>query len=73
VSIAQQIATPAPAPKARPRARRPGAPLQPIPERHTLLALTRIVGLIGVCALGTALIAGTVAVGIMMLASSLGG
>jgi hypothetical protein len=77
VSIAQQIATPTPDPKTRvkaqPKARRPPAPLQPIPERRTFLALARIIGLIGVCALGTALIAGTVAIGIMMFASSMGG
>ena len=37
------------------------------------LALVRIVGLIGICALGAALCAGTVAIGIMMFASSMGG
>jgi hypothetical protein len=69
VSIAQQIATPTPAV----RARRPGAPLQPIPERRVGLALVRIAGLLGICALGMALMAGTVAIGIMMFASSMGG
>ena len=69
MSIAQQIATPTPAI----RTRRPGAPLQPVPDRRVGLALVRIVGLIGICALGAALSAGTVAIGIMMFASSMGG
>lgn len=69
MSIAQQIATPTPAI----RARRPTAPLQAAPVPRRPWALVRIFGLIAVTALGTALIAGAVAVAIMMFASSLGG
>jgi hypothetical protein len=69
VSIAQQIATPTPAAKAR----RPGAPLQPVPDPRRAYALVRIVGLVALTALGTALFAGAVAISIMMVATSLGG
>ncbi len=69
MSIAQQIATPTPSV----RTRRPRAPMQPVPERRPGYALVRIFGLIAVTSLGAALIAGTVAIGIMMVASSLGG
>jgi hypothetical protein len=69
VTIAQQIATPNPAS----RARRPAAPLQPVAAPRRLLALVRIAGLLALTALGTALFAGVVAISIMMVASSLGG
>jgi hypothetical protein len=69
VSIAQQIATPTPKSKAR----RPSAPLQPVPAPRRAYALGRIFVLVAITALGTALLAGTVAVGLMMLASNLGG
>lgn len=69
MSIAQQIATRTP--PARPR--RPGAPLQPVPPRRRLYALVRIAGLMTLTALGAAFLAGTVAIGIMVVASNLGG
>ena len=69
MSIAQQIATPTPKTKAR----RPSAPLQPVLPRRTAYTLGRIFVLLAITALGTALLAGTVAVGLMMAASSLGG
>jgi hypothetical protein len=69
VSIAQQIATPAPKSKAR----RPSAPLVPVPAPRPAYALGRIFVLMAVTALGTALLVGTVAVGLMMVASNLGG
>ena len=69
MSIAQQIATPTPAAETR----HPGAPMQPAPERRPVYALVRIIGLIALTSLGAALMAGTVAIGIMMVASNLGG
>jgi hypothetical protein len=69
VSIAQQIATPTP----NARTRRPSAPLRPVPVARPGRTLARIFGLVGVTALGAALLAGTVAIGLMMFASSMGG
>lgn len=69
MSIAQQIATPTP----KSRARRPSAPLQLVPAPRRAYTLGRIFVLVAITALGTALLAGTVAVGLMMLASNLGG
>ena len=69
MSIAQQIATPTPAP----RTRRPSAPLQLAPTPRPGYTLARLLGLVGLTALGTALIAGAVAIAVLMLASSLGG
>jgi hypothetical protein len=69
VSIAQHLATPTPAS----RARRPAAPLQPAPTPRPGYALVRILGLITATALGTAMMAGAVAIAIMMFASSMGG
>ena len=69
MSIAQQIATRAPAP----RTRRPSAPLQAVPTPRPGYTLARIFGLLMVTALGAALMVGTVAIAIMMVASSLGG
>ena len=70
MSIAQQIATPTPRPKAR---RRPSAPLHPVVTRRPAYALGRIFALMAITALGAALLAGTVAIGIIMVASNLGG
>jgi hypothetical protein len=69
VSIAHQIATPTTAP----RTRRLSAPLQPVPAPRRAYALAQILGLVAVTALGAAFVAGTVAIVIMMVASSLGG
>ena len=69
MSIAQQIATPTPKSKAR----RPSAPLQPVPTPNRGYTLGRIFALMAVTALGTALLVGTVAIGLMMVASNLGG
>jgi hypothetical protein len=69
VSIAQQIATPALAPKAR----RPSAPLQPVPEPNRTSTLMRLFGLMAITALGASLMVGSIAIGVIMLASSLGG
>ncbi len=69
MSIAQQIATPAPSS----RARRSSAPLQAAPTPRPAFALARIIGLIAITAFGAAFVAGTVAIVIMMFASSLGG
>ena len=69
MSIAQQIATPAP-PR---RARRATAPLQPAPSPRPLFALARIFALMTVTAMGAAFVVGTVAIAIMMIASNLGG
>jgi len=69
VSIAQQIATRT----APPKARRPGSPLQPVPARRRAYALARIVCLMTITALGAAFAVGTVAVGIMVVATNLGG
>jgi hypothetical protein len=69
VSIAQQIATPAPAARTRP----PAAPLRPAPVARPFVALVRIVGLIALTALGIALIAGSILITIMVLAADLGG
>lgn len=69
MSIAQQIATPTPAPKAR----RPNAPLQPVEDPRRLYALARITGLLALTALGVALLAGAVAISVIMVASNLGG
>ena len=69
MSIAQQIAT-RPAPS---RARRSGSPLQPVAVRRRAYALVRIVCLIAITALGAAFAVGTVAIGIMVVASNLGG
>jgi hypothetical protein len=68
VSIAQQIATPTPGTGTR----RPSAPLRPVPVRRPGPALLRIVGLIGLTALGAALLAGTMVIGLIMFASSMG-
>ena len=69
MSIAQQIATPAPAA----RTRAPGAPLRPAPVARPGYALARIAALIAVTATGVALLAGAAALAIIMVASSLGG
>ncbi len=69
MSIAQQIATPTPGP----RTRRPPAPLQPAPRVRRAYTLARIFGLVTLTALGAALMAGLIAIVILMLASSLGG
>lgn len=69
MSIAQQIATPTPKSKAR----RPSVPLQPVSPTHVGSTLGRIFALMAATALGAALLAGTVAVGLLMVASSLGG
>jgi hypothetical protein len=69
VSIAQQIATPTPKSKAR----RPSVPLRPVPTRHVGSTLGRIFALMAATALGTALLAGSVAIAMMLLASNLGG
>ncbi len=69
MSIAQQIATPTPAP----RTRRPSAPLRPVPVARPGSVLVRILGLVALTALGAALLTGTVAIGLMMFASSMGG
>ena len=69
MSIAQQIATPTLAPKAR----RPAAPLQPAPAPNRKSTLMRLIGLMTLTALGVSLMVGTIAVGTFMLASSLGG
>ena len=69
MSIAQQIATPAPTA----RTRAPRAPLQPAPTARRGYALVRIGGLLAITAAGFALIAGAAALAIIMIASSLGG
>ena len=69
MSIAQQITTRTPV--SRPR--RPGAPLQPVPLRRRGFALLRILCLMTVTALGAAFMVGTVAIGLMVVASNLGG
>ena len=69
MSIAQQIATPAPAR----RTRRSSAPLQPAPTPRPVYALVRIGGLVLLTALGAAFVVGTVGLAIIMVASSLGG
>ena len=69
MSIAQQIATPTPAS----RARRSSAPAQPAPKARRGYALLRIAGLMTVTAMGAAFIVGAVAIAIMMVASNLGG
>jgi NAD/NADP transhydrogenase alpha subunit len=69
VSIAQQIATPTPVA----RTRAPAAPLTPAPIARPAYALVRIAGLVALTALGTALIAGTIFIAIMVLAANLGG
>jgi hypothetical protein len=69
VSIAHQIATPTPAP----RTRRPSASLRLAPVPHRGAAVARILGLITVTALGAALLAGAVAIVLMMFVSSMGG
>jgi hypothetical protein len=69
VSIAQQIATPTPSP----RTRRPSAPLQAAPTPHPGSTLARIFGLVVLTAIGTALMAGSIAIGMMIVASNLGG
>jgi hypothetical protein len=69
VSIAQQIATPT----TKSKARRPSAPLVPAPSPRPAYALGRIFGLMAITALGAALLVGTVAIGLIMVASNLGG
>lgn len=69
MSIAQQIATPTLAPKAR----RPSAPLQPAPAPNRTSTLVRLGGLMAITALGAALAVGSIAIAVMMVASSLGG
>ena len=69
MSIAQQITTRTPV--SRPR--RPSAPLQPAPRRRRAFALVRIMGLMTLTALGAAFLVGTVAIGIMVVATNLGG
>jgi hypothetical protein len=69
VTIAQQIATPNPAP----RTRRASAPLHPAPTARPGYALIRIVGLVAVTAMGAAFIVGALAIAIMVVASNLGG
>jgi hypothetical protein len=69
VSIAHQIATPTPAA----RTRRPSAPLQLAPVPHPGAAVARILGLLTVAALGAALLAGALAIGLMTFVSSMGG
>jgi hypothetical protein len=69
VSIAQQIAT-RPTPS---RPRRVGSPLHPVPVRRRAYALVRIACLMTITALGAAFLVGTVAIGIMVVASNLGG
>jgi hypothetical protein len=65
VSIAQQIATPDPPV----RTRRPVAPLQTALGTHRSYALVRILGLVTLTALGAALVAGSLGIVVMMLAS----
>jgi len=69
MSIAQQVATPTPARQAR----RPSAPLQPVPVRRPARALLRIAGLVTVTALGVALTLGTIAIVMLIVASNLAG
>jgi len=69
MSIAEQIATPTPAA----RARRSGAPLRPAPVRRPASAVLRILALVMVTALGVALFAGSVAIAIMAVAANMGG
>lgn len=69
MSIAEQIATPNPSPKAR----RSSGVLHPAPKPRPAYALVRIIGLITVSAMGAAFIVGAAAVAIMVVASSLGG
>ena len=69
MSIAQQIATRT----APPSPRRSGSPLHPVPRRRRVYALVRIACLLSMTALGAALAVGTVSVGIMVVASNLGG
>ncbi len=69
MSIAQQVATPTPS---RP-ARRPSAPLQPVPARRPGRVLLCIAGLVAITALGFALTLGTVAVALLLVASNLTG
>jgi hypothetical protein len=67
MSIAQQVATPTPS---RP-ARRPSRPTHLAPARKPLRALLRICGLVAITAVAVALTIGTVAVGLVLLASNL--
>ncbi len=69
MSIAQQIATRTP--PARPR--RSGSALHPVPVRRRAYALLRIACLLSATALGAAFLVGTIAIGIMVVASNLGG
>ena len=69
MSIAHQIATPT----HTTRTRRPSAPLQAAPVPRPGYAVARIVGLVTVTALGAALLAGAVAIVLMMFVSSMGG
>jgi hypothetical protein len=69
VSIAQQIATPTPTAHTR----APRAPFRPAPPARRGYALVRIAGLIALTALGVSLIAGTIAIAMMVFASSVGG
>jgi hypothetical protein len=69
VSIAHQIATRT----APSRPRRPGSPLHAVPARRRVYALVRIACLLSITALGAAFAVGTVAIGIMVVASNLGG
>jgi hypothetical protein len=69
VSIAQQIAMPTLAPKAR----RPAAPLQPAPAPNRTSTLMRLFGLMAITAVGASLIVGSIAIAVIMLASSMGG
>jgi len=67
MSIAQQVATPTPS---RP-ARRPAHALRPAPRRRPIRGLMRIFGLVALTAVAVALTIGTVAVGLVLLASNI--
>ena len=68
MSIAQQIATPTPAPRTRRRL----APLRPAPSSRRSYTLVRLLGLMMLTALGAVLVAGTLAIAVTMLASGMG-
>ncbi len=69
MSIAQQVATPAPAHPAR----RPSHPLRPVPSRRPVRALLGVSGLVVFTAVGVALTFGAVAIALVLLASNLAG
>ena len=69
MSIAQQIATPAP----RTGARKLRAPLQPAPAPRRGMAMLQIAGLVTITSICAAVMAGAVVIGMLMLVTSLGG